>query len=580
MLGVARDKVAAALQAFAAAQSSLPGLQAALAAGRAFSERDLVELGRVRSALAEAAAALGLDPERTTLAELKVRLASLEKEAALRRVLSRLARASGPAVAGAELAKLAAEAARLAAAPSWSPEEESRARILASLVELADAASTNGDDERILALDAQLRQSLGPEAAPVVLAAARGRVVLPAYPAAAGRQSSQVPSPPASPPAPPSSAAPATTAGPTAPPGAAAPGSPPAPASSIAPPGPARPTAPTRPAAQPLAAGPVSTAAPPRPATPPSTDRQRSAASGAVKETAPLTGRETSVAPGPRTSVTTTLPRPRPQAPPRPQARPASLATTISDILAVTRRNLIRYIRVPTLLVFSTIQPVMFVLLFRYVFGTAIRPPRGFPFPYVDYLMPGIFIQTVIFGSTQTGVGLAEDLSKGMIDRFRSLPMARSAVLAGRTLSDTVRNAFVVLLMGIVGYLVGFRIHNGVQDALGGVVLALAFGLCFSWISALIGLAVRDVESAQAASFVWLFPLVFASTAFVPADALPGWLQAWAKINPVSVSVDALRGALQGWPSTTYHLASALAWMAAILIVFVPLSVRTYRRTV
>jgi ABC-type multidrug transport system permease subunit len=153
-------------------------------------------------------------------------------------------------------------------------------------------------------------------------------------------------------------------------------------------------------------------------------------------------------------------------------------------------------------------------------------------------------------------------------------------VLAGRTLSDTVRNAFVVLLMGVVGFLVGFRIHAGVSDALGGVVLALAFGLCFSWISALIGLTVRDVESAQAASFVWLFPLVFASTAFVPAADLPGWLQAWAKINPVSVSVDALRGALEGWPSTTYHLASALAWMAAILIVFVPLSVNRYRRIV
>ena len=263
-----------------------------------------------------------------------------------------------------------------------------------------------------------------------------------------------------------------------------------------------------------------------------------------------------------------------------PAVRHGTIANTISDILAVTRRNLIRYVRVPTLLVFSTIQPVMFVLLFRYVFGSAIVHPPGFVYPYVDYLMPGIFIQTVIFGSTQTGVGLAEDLSKGMIDRFRSLPMARSAVLAGRTLSDTVRNAFVVVLMAVVGYLVGFRIHAGLVDALGGVALALAFGLCFSWISALIGLAVRDVESAQAASFVWLFPLVFASTAFVPAAFLPGWLQAWAKVNPVSVSVDALRAALQGWPSTTYHLSSALAWMAAILIVFVPLSVNKYRRTV
>jgi ABC-2 type transport system permease protein/oleandomycin transport system permease protein len=199
--------------------------------------------------------------------------------------------------------------------------------------------------------------------------------------------------------------------------------------------------------------------------------------------------------------------------------------------------------------------------------------------PYVDYLMPGIFVQTVVFGATQTGVGLAEDLTKGMIDRFRSLPMARSAVLAGRTLSDTVRNAFVVLLMSVVGYLVGFRIHAGVPAAVAAAALALAFGLCFSWISALIGLAVRDVESTQAASFVWIFPLVFASTAFVPLVRLPGWLQAWAKINPVSVTVDALRALLEGWPSTTYHLAEALAWVAAILIVFVPLSVRKYRRS-
>ena len=264
---------------------------------------------------------------------------------------------------------------------------------------------------------------------------------------------------------------------------------------------------------------------------------------------------------------------------------------TVTDILAVTRRNLIRYARVPTLIVFSTIQPVMFVLLFRYVFGSAIVPARGFgagvfgtpgfrPYPYVDYLMPGIFVQTVIFGSTQTGVGLAEDLSKGMIDRFRSLPMARSAVLAGRTLSDTVRNAFVVVLMAIVGYLVGFRLHANPLGAIAGIILAILFGLCFSWISALIGLAVRDVESAQAASFVWLFPLVFASTAFVPVQALPGWLQGWAKINPVSVTVDSLRGLLEGWPSSTFHLATTLAWAVGILVVFVPLSVNRYRRSV
>jgi ABC transporter DrrB family efflux protein len=269
------------------------------------------------------------------------------------------------------------------------------------------------------------------------------------------------------------------------------------------------------------------------------------------------------------------------EAPPAPaHASGGSLGTLVVDVLAVTKRNLIRYLRVPTLVIFSTIQPVMFVLLFRYVFGSAIVHPRGFNYPYVDYLMPGIFVQTVIFGSTQTGVGLAEDLSKGMIDRFRSLPMARSAVLAGRTLSDTVRNTFVVLLMLVVGYLVGFRFHTTLVYGVAGIVLALLFGLCFSWISAFIGLTVRDVESTQAASFVWLFPLVFASTAFVPASALPGWLQAWAKVNPVSVSVDSLRGLLESWPSHTYHLATTLAWAIGILVVFVPLSVSRYRRSV
>ena len=164
------------------------------------------------------------------------------------------------------------------------------------------------------------------------------------------------------------------------------------------------------------------------------------------------------------------------------------LRWTFTDAAAVTRRNLYRYVRVPTLLLFSTIQPVMFVLLFTYVFGGAIQVP-GVEH-YIDFLMAGILVQTVVFGSTQTGVALAEDMSRGMIDRFRSLPMARSAVLAGRTLSDTVRNLFVVSLMLVVGTLIGFRFHAGVVPAIGAVALALAFGLAFSWISAFIGLSV------------------------------------------------------------------------------------------
>ena len=268
-------------------------------------------------------------------------------------------------------------------------------------------------------------------------------------------------------------------------------------------------------------------------------------------------------------------------------ARPRSSRSpsiVLSDAVVMTWRNLLKYKRVPTLLVFSTIQPVMFVLLFAYVFGGAIPIPG---LDYKDYLMPGIFVQTVIFGSMQTGVGLAEDLSKGMIDRFRSLPMARSAVLAGRTTGDAVRNLFVVLLMTGVGYLIGFRFHGGFLWAIAAMAIAVAFGTAFSWVSANIGLALRDVESTQAASFVWVLPLVFASSAFVRVQSMPGWLQAFAKVNPVSIVVDAVRSLalgpdlartaqLQG--STTTHVLQAVAWIAGMLVVFVPLAVRRYRK--
>jgi ABC transporter DrrB family efflux protein len=262
------------------------------------------------------------------------------------------------------------------------------------------------------------------------------------------------------------------------------------------------------------------------------------------------------------------------------------LKWVIQDTVAMTRRNLLKYARVPTLLVFSTIQPVMFVVLFAYVFGGAIKG-FGAQLNYKDYLMPGIFVQTVIFGSTQTGVALAEDLTRGMIDRFRSLPMARSAVLAGRTIGDTVRNLFVVALMTGVGYLIGFRFHDGVLGALGAVLLVLMFGLAFSWISANIGLRVRDVESAQAASFVWVFPLVFASSSFVRVSDMPGWLQGFAKVQPISVVVNAARfltlgpdrAHLAGLEGTTFtHVWQALAWVVGILVVFVPLAVKKYRR--
>mgnify|MGYP003623071112 FL=1 len=250
----------------------------------------------------------------------------------------------------------------------------------------------------------------------------------------------------------------------------------------------------------------------------------------------------------------------------------AQLRWGMSDTLAMTWRNLIRYLRIPQLLVFSSIQPVMFVLLFNYVFGGAIKIPHG---NYTDFLMPGIFVQTAIFGSTQTGIGLAEDLSKGMIDRFRSLPMARSAVLAGRTLSDTIRNAFVILLMTAVGLVIGFRIHNGLLNALYAFVLILAFSFAFTWVSAFIGLIVRDVETAQVAGFIWIFPLTFASSVFVPLAGMPSWLQQFVTRNPVTLTANAARSLLLG--GEVNPLPAGL-WIVGILAVFVPLAVMRYRR--
>ncbi len=254
-----------------------------------------------------------------------------------------------------------------------------------------------------------------------------------------------------------------------------------------------------------------------------------------------------------------------------------SLSYTVSDAIVMTKRNLLRYRRIPTLLVFSTVQPVMFVLLFVYVFGGAVKgalPPHT---KYVNFLMPGIFVQTSVFGSSQTGVGLAEDLTKGMIDRFRSLPMARSAVLAGRTMGDAVRNTFVVVLMTLVGTGVGFRFHGGFVPAVVALILVVAFGFAFSWISATIGLSVHDVESAQTAGFIWIFPLVFASTVFVPLRSMPGWLQAFARANPISDTANALRALTQGGPITR-PLTYTLLWIVGILVVFVPLATRNYRR--
>jgi ABC-2 type transport system permease protein/oleandomycin transport system permease protein len=244
------------------------------------------------------------------------------------------------------------------------------------------------------------------------------------------------------------------------------------------------------------------------------------------------------------------------------------------DIGAITKRNLLRILRTPRLLVFSSIQPVMFVLLFRYVFAGAIHAPGS---SYVDYLMPGIFVQTALFGGASTAVGLASDLQGGIIDRFRSLPMARSAVLAGRTIADLIRNVVVLLLMVVVGVLVGFRFHGTVGTDIAGLAMVLLFGYAFSWVFATIGLIVKDPETAQVAGFLPLFPLVFASSAFVPVHSMPGWLQAFANVQPVSVTVDATRALVTGGP-VEHWLWQSLVWAVGILVLFALLAVRQYRK--
>lgn len=248
--------------------------------------------------------------------------------------------------------------------------------------------------------------------------------------------------------------------------------------------------------------------------------------------------------------------------------------STLTDIMIMVKRNLLRYKRLPQLVVFSFVQPIMFVLLFAYVFGGAIQTSSG---NYINYLLPGILVQTVLFGAMQTGVGLADDLSKGMIDRFRSLPMARSAVLAGRTISEMIRNLFVVLLMSLVGFAIGFRIQGSLLDFVLALLLTVLFGFAFSWISATIGLAVKNVETAQSAGFIWVFPLAFASSIFVPIESMKSGIKIFAEHNPVSFIVNVVRGLSLGTPIGD-NLWYSLAWIGGILIVFVPLAVNLYRK--
>ncbi|HEY6623188.1 MAG TPA: ABC transporter permease [Acidimicrobiales bacterium] len=252
----------------------------------------------------------------------------------------------------------------------------------------------------------------------------------------------------------------------------------------------------------------------------------------------------------------------------------ARLRWALADTWTVAKRNLIAYTRIPEALFFSTVQPIMFVLLFRYVFAGAIHPPNGVS--YVNYLMPGIFVQTVAFGAVSTSVGLAEDLQKGLIERFRALPMARSAVLAGRTTADLVRNVFVVIIVTIVGFAVGFRPSTGVLPYLAGIGIILLFAYALSWGFAVVGLSASNSETAQVISFPILFPLIFASSAFVPVAFMPGWLQGFATYQPVSVVVSACRGLMIGGSTATWVI-QALAWTIGLLAVLMPLAVWRYR---
>lgn len=260
----------------------------------------------------------------------------------------------------------------------------------------------------------------------------------------------------------------------------------------------------------------------------------------------------------------------------------STLAQTVSDGAVITKRNLLKIKRVPELLVFATLSPIMFVLLFAFIFGSAI------PLPGVDYkefLMAGIFTQTVVFGSTITGASLAEDLQKGLIDRFRSLPMARSAVLVGRTTADIGNNVVTIAVMAVTGLLVGWRIRTSILEALAGFALLLLFAYAISWLMALVGLSVKSPEVVQNASFIIIFPLTFIANTFVPTDNFPPVLKAFADWNPVSSVTLAARELFgntspampppEVWPAQ-HPVVYSLIWIVAILIIFVPLSVRKY----
>ena len=265
--------------------------------------------------------------------------------------------------------------------------------------------------------------------------------------------------------------------------------------------------------------------------------------------------------------------------------RTSGLGKTLRDGAIVAKRNLIKIKRVPDLLVFTTLSPIMFILLFAYVFGSAISAGKGIG--YKEFLIPGIFAQTVIFGATITGAGMAEDMQKGLIDRFRSLPMSPSAVLVGRTGADVVNNIITIVIMSLTGLLIGWRIRSSVGEAIGGFLLLLAFAYAISWVMALVGLIVTSPEVVNNASFMVIFPLTFIANTFVPTNNFPTVLKVIADWNPVSTVTQAARqlfgntgtDPLPTHPWPLHHpVIYTLLWVVGILVVFVPLSIRQYQR--
>jgi ABC-2 type transport system permease protein/oleandomycin transport system permease protein len=250
------------------------------------------------------------------------------------------------------------------------------------------------------------------------------------------------------------------------------------------------------------------------------------------------------------------------------------LSWVIPDTITITWRNLKAYGRNPDSIFFSSVQPIMFVILFRYVFGGAIHPPGV---TYANYLMPGIYVQTLGFGVMATSIGLSEDLHKGLIERFRSLPMVDSAVLLGRTAADSVRNICVIVLLTVVGYLVGFRVLTGLLPFLAACALLLFFGWSLMWGAVIIGLTASSSETAQLMVFPLLFPLTFASSAFVPVATMPGWLQGFARNQPISAAVDATRALMIGGP-TAEPVMKTLIWSGALIAVLIPLAVHRFSK--